>query len=164
MEKEQEIEMTTPPVTTPVKPNKQGELILNEERANDDGEIRVSPNVIAKIARRTTLAVDGVDRFCPKGFSDLKNIFSTRSYDSSMDISFEDGLVNITLSILCYFGAKIRDVCKEIQTRVREQVEQQSGAKVGIITVQVKDLLDPEEEVPEDDELEEDAEDKEVDA
>lgn len=139
----------------PVKPTKQNELVLNVDRAEVDGEIRVSQNVIAKIARRNALAVEGVARFCPKGISDIKNLFSARSYDSSMVIDFQDGMVNITLSLLFYFGAKIPEVCKEIQDRVREQVESLGGAKVGAVTVLVKDLLDPEEKAEEADEADE---------
>ena len=148
-----EAEETETLAPAPVKPTKQNELVLNAEQASVDGEIRVSPNVIAKIARRATLAVEGVARFYPKTISDIKNIFSARSYDSSIAIDFQDGVVNITLSLLFYFGAKIQAVCKEIQTQVREQVEAQTGAKIGTITVQVKDLLDPEEKLPEEPEV-----------
>ena len=146
---EQEIEATAAPGAVPAKPNKQNELVLNSESAGTDGEIRLTANVIAKIARRATLAVEGVARFCPKSFSDIKNIFSARSYDSSMVIDFLDGKVNLTLSVFCYFGAKIRAVCNEVQKQVREQVESQGGAQVGTVTVLVKDLLDPEEKVSE---------------
>ena len=144
------------------KPVKQTELILNPDCAEADGEIRVSQNVIARIARRNALSVEGVARFCPKGISDLKNLFSARPYDSSMVIDFQDGVVNITLSLLCYFGAKIPEVCKEIQNRVREQVETLGGAKVGVITVLVKDLLDPEEKAEEPAEDEDEAGDEET--
>lgn len=136
-------------IAQPAKPAKVNELVLNTDTAELDGEIRVSQNVIAKIARRNALAVEGVARFCPKGISDFKNIFSARSYDSSMIIDFQDGKVNITLSLLFYFGAKVPEVCKEIQERVREQVESLGGAKVGAVTVLVKDLLDPEEKAEE---------------
>ena len=154
-----EIEQEVSDVTVPAgKPAKVTELILNADSAETDGEIRVSQNVIAKIARRNALAVEGVARFCPKGISDIKNLFSARSYDSSMVIDFQDGVVNITLSLLFYFGAKVPEVCKEIQNRVREQVETLGGAKVGAVTVLVKDLLDPEEKA------EEPAEDEEAEA
>jgi len=148
MANEKDLEIVDVPAQ-PGKLPKQTELVLNADRAEADGEIRVSQNVIAKIARRNALAVEGVARFCPKGISDIKHLFSARSYDSSMVIEFQDGLVNITLSLLFYFGAKVPEVCKEIQDRVREQVETLGGAKVGAVTVLVKDLLDPEEKVEE---------------
>lgn len=145
-EMEQEVEVAAAPAAVPAKPNKQNELVLNAQSSATDGEIRLTANVIAKIARRATLSVEGVARFCPKSFSDIKNIFSARSYDSSMVIDFQDGKVNLTLSVLCYFGAKIRAVGSEIQKQVREQIETEGGAQVGTVTVLVKDLLDPEEE------------------
>ena len=157
MAKEKELEQEVVDAAPAGKPIKQTELILNPDCAEADGEIRVSQNVIAKIACRNALAVAGVARFCPKGISDIKNLFSARSYDSSMVIDFQDGVVNITLSLLFYFGAKIPEVCKEIQDRVREQVETLGGAKVGVITVLVKDLLDPEEKAEEPEEAEADA-------
>ena len=146
---EQEVEATAASGAVPAKPNKQNELVLNSECAGDDGEIRLTANVIAKIARRATLSVDGVARFCPKSFSDIKNLFSARSYDSSMVIDFQDGKVNLTLSVLCYYGTNLRAVCNEIQKKVREQVELQAGAQIGTVTVLVKDLMDPEEKAPE---------------
>ena len=149
-EQEKEVLETT---AQPAKPAKFNELVLNAETAELEGEIRVAQNVIAKIARRNALAVEGVARFCPKGISDIKNIFSARSYDSSMVIEFVDGKVNITMSLFFYFGAKVPEVCKEIQKRVREQVETLGGAKVGAITVLVKDLVDPEEKAPEEAEV-----------
>lgn len=125
------------------KPAKQNSFVLNGDE-DGEGAVRISQNVIARIVSRSVLGVEGVARFAPKGVADLVNIFSDRSYDSSILIEFKDGKVCIALALLVYFGAVIPEVTRKVQQVVREQLETCAGAKVGRIDVLVKDLVDPE--------------------
>lgn len=125
------------------KPARQSTLVIGEDGASG-GVVRISQNVIARIITRNVLAIDGVARFAPKGVADLVNIFSDRSYDSSILIEFKDDKVYVTLAILVYFGAVIPEVVKKVQQTVREQIECYAGAKLGKVDVLVKDLVEPE--------------------
>ena len=131
----------------PAKAEKQTVLVLNPE-LESTGCIRVSPNVIAQIIKKEVLAVDGVARFAPKGVSDIANLFSGRAYDSSIGIAFEDDKVDLTLSLIVYYGSVVPAVIKAVQEVLRDKIENLVGAKVGKIDVLVKDLVEEEPEAP----------------
>lgn len=121
------------------------------------GNVSIAPNVVAHIIRKNVLAVEGVARFAPRGLGDLVNVFSERAYDSSMNISFKENGIDLTLALIIYYGYNVKEVCNNVQKRLQEQVLALIGTNVGRIDVLVKDLVEPE-EVTEEEAAEEQAE------
>ena len=128
--------------------DKQNFLVLNPEEAENIGLATISQNTIARIVTKAALEVDGVARFAPKGAGDLLSIFSGKAYDSSMVIDFQDGKINLNLALFLFFGCLVPQVVKNVRDAVSAQIQQFIGAPVGKINILVKDLVEPEPEVP----------------
>lgn len=112
---------------------------------NDDKfVVSISTNVIAQIIRKAVNGVDGVAHFAPKGLVDIISVFSSRAYDSSIDIAINDNNVSITLALILYYGCQVKEVCNEVQNQVKTQIEQLTSAKVDNVSIVVRDLVDPE--------------------
>ena len=126
---------------------KQNVLILNPE-AEAQGFSTLSQNTIARIVMKTTLAVEGVARFAPKGAGDIFSIFSGKAFDSSMGIEFADGKINLSLALFLYYGVEIPNVIDDVRAKLLEALSTMTGAQVGKISILVKDLVEPEEAEP----------------
>ena len=111
-----------------------------------EGAIRVSANVIAQIIKKDVLAVEGVARFAPKGLRDLMNVFSDRSFDSSINIQFNNNKISITLALVLYYGVHLPSTITAVQRSVKGDIEQLIGAPVERVDITVIDLIAKEEE------------------
>ena len=149
MTKEKEKENKAVEAVAVAAPEKQRELVLNPATAEQQGTVQVTSNVIAQIVKKNVLQVEGVARFAPKGMADIVNVFSSRSYDSSIGIEFTDGAVSVSIAVLAYIGTCLPKMAQEIQDNVRSQIVEVTGAAVSKVNVVIKDLVAPDEVVPE---------------
>ncbi len=149
MTKEKEKENKAVEAVAVAAPEKQRELVLNPATAEQQGTVQVTSNVIAQIVKKNVLQVEGVARFAPKGMADIVNVFSSRSYDSSISIEFTDGAVAVSIAVLAYIGTCLPKMAQEIQDKVRSQIVEVTGAAVSKVNVVIKDLVAPDEVVPE---------------
>ena len=149
MTKEKEKENKAVEAAAVAAPEKQRELVLNPATAEQQGTVQVTSNVIAQIVKKNVLQVEGVARFAPKGMADIVNVFSSRSYDSSIGIEFTDGAVAVSIAVLAYIGTCLPKMAQEIQDKVRSQIVEVTGAAVSKVNVVIKDLVAPDEVVPE---------------
>ena len=149
MTKEKEKENKAVEAVAVAAPEKQRELVLNPATAEQQGTVQVTSNVIAQIVKKNVLQVEGVARFAPKGMADIVNVFSSRSYDSSIGIEFTDGAVAVSIAVLAYIGTCLPKMAQEIQDKVRSQIVEVTGAAVSKVNVVIKDLVAPDEVVPE---------------
>ena len=106
-----------------------------------EGAIRVSANVIAQIIKKDVLAVEGVARFAPKGIRDLMNVFSDRSFDSSINIQFNNNKIAINLALVLFYGVHLPSTITAVQQSVKNDIEQLIGAPVERVDVTVIDLV-----------------------
>ena len=158
MTKEKEKENKAAEAVAVAAPEKQRELVLNPATAEQQGTVQVTSNVIAQIVKKNVLQVEGVARFVPKGMADIVNVFSSRSYDSSIGsdkgsvnstLRFTDGTVAVSIAVLAYIGTCLPKMAQEIQDKVRSQIVEVTGAAVSKVNVVIKDLVAPDEVVPE---------------
>lgn len=144
MTKEQDKELET--AATPVveeKPVKQTTLVLSGDETT--GVDTITPNAISRVVSKAALEVEGVARFAAKGAGDLLNIFTGKAYDSSLGIDFQDGAIDLTLALNLYFGTHVPTAVAAVRAAVTKAINDTIGAKVGKISIVVKDLVAPEE-------------------
>lgn len=112
----------------------------------DAGCATISKSVIAMIVRKYTLEVEGVSRFAPQRLVEgLADMLSKRNYERSIQIEFVENEVIISLTVIANFGFPLLGVIKNIQSVIKEKVEEVVEIKVSKVNVFVKDL----EEFPE---------------
>jgi uncharacterized alkaline shock family protein YloU len=107
----------------------------------DAGCATISKSVIAMIVRKYTLEVEGVSRFAPQRLVEgLADMLSKRNYERSIQIDFVDNEVTISLTVIANFGYPLPTVVKNIQSVVKEKVEEVVEIKVRKVNVFIKDL------------------------
>ncbi len=141
-EQDKELEAAATPVVEE-KPVKQTTLVLSGDETT--GVDTITPNAISRVVSKAALEVEGVARFAAKGAGDLLNIFTGKAYDSSLGIDFQDGAIDLTLALNLYFGTHIPTAVAAVRAAVTKAITDTIGAKVGKVSIVVKDLVAPEE-------------------
>ncbi|MFW6414384.1 MAG: Asp23/Gls24 family envelope stress response protein [Verrucomicrobiota bacterium] len=110
----------------------------------EDGQIKISENVIAAVVRRYVLEVEGVVRFAsPSIVSGLAEMIGRRNQEGSVVVKLEGDAVNIAVTLILEFGVKIPEVAELVQNVIRSRVEELTGKHVTSVDVIVQDLEEP---------------------
>lgn len=114
--------------------------ILNKK--STVGELKISPEVIAAIARVAALEIEGVDSLAES--TNIQGIFSRPVIKKAINVSLNDDFVNVGVSVNLKYGAKISDVCAAVQNSVKENVQNMTGMAVAKVNVLVVGIVFPE--------------------
>jgi len=124
---------------------------------SDYGSTRISESVFAALVRRYTLEVEGVLRFASGSLmGGLAEMFNRRGGDSSIVVKFDGDSVDIAVTLVIKFGAKIPDVSELVQSVIRNRIEEFTGKHVEKVDVIIQDI---EEEIDEENEEARDSDD-----
>ncbi|MDY6873136.1 MAG: Asp23/Gls24 family envelope stress response protein [Chloroflexota bacterium] len=104
----------------------------------DIGSTTISPEVLHKIARLTTLSVQGVSRMST-GRSALEKIFTRGDY-SGVSIQLKGDQVYVDIYVILMSNFNVRDVSREIQSRISRAISEMVGLEVGGVTIHVMDI------------------------
>lgn len=132
--------------------------VKNETMILDDtemGDIRIHEGVIASLARRAALSVEGVSRLAGSSLVDnLAEIVGSRRMQSrNINIILgEENNVAIDVKVVLKFGCRIPVIATEIQKAVISEVETTTGMNVTSVHVIVQEIEDEQEPAGEDEE------------
>jgi uncharacterized alkaline shock family protein YloU len=105
---------------------------------NNVGNTSISPEVLHKIARLTTLSVDGVSRMtCFRG--GFEKLIGREEYEG-VKVQIKDGLVFVDVFVVLISGMNVRDISREIQTRVSRTISEIVGMDVGGVNIHIMDI------------------------
>jgi uncharacterized alkaline shock family protein YloU len=104
------------------------------------GELKIADEVIAMIAMIAVSEVDGVANTVSGVKEELVRAINKRSMPKGISVSSDDDGVIITLKVAVYFTSKIRDVCHELQSAIKTQVEMMSGIPVHEVNIMVEQV------------------------
>ncbi len=104
---------------------------------NDIGKTTVSPEVLDKIARLTALSVQGVSRMANVQ-SGLQKIAGDNNGGVKIDI--RDDQVFVEIYVIMVSDINVRDVAREIQSRVSRAISEMVGMDVGGVNVHIMDI------------------------
>lgn len=102
------------------------------------GKTTISPEVLHKIARLTTLSVQGVSRMASYRGRMEKALSKDDSKGIKVEIRDNQAFVDIFVVLMSNFN--VRDVSREIQSRVSRAISEMVGMKVGGVTIHVIDI------------------------
>ena len=117
-----------------------GTMVLND---NELGDIRIHECVIASLARRATLSVDGVSRLAGSSLVDniAEIVGSRRMQSRNINIVLgEQSNVAIEIKVVMKFGFRIPEVALNIQKAVISEVESTTDMNVTDVHVIVQDI------------------------
>jgi uncharacterized alkaline shock family protein YloU len=124
--------------------------VLESEIAGDHiendtelGSVQIHNNVIATIARLAAVKVPGVCEMSGGIVDDLAGMIRKKSGDRGIRVSFEDAGVVIEIHVILDYGVRIPNVAWQLQTEVRQAVEQMTGKQVKAVQVVVQGVKLP---------------------
>ena len=112
------------------------------------GDVRIHEGVIASLARRATLKVDGVSRLAGSTVVDaIASIVGSRRMQArAITVGIAgDNCVTIDLKLNILVGFRLPDVVQQVQREVISSIEAVTGMTVTRVNVAVQDI----DEVPE---------------
>ncbi len=104
----------------------------------ETGIVQIADDVIAVIAEIAALEVDGM-KSVGNIKQDLMHTITGKKAAKGVkvDIGKEDGEVSIAVSGIVTYGAKIKNVCLEVQDKVKNSIETMTGLRVMSVDVHV---------------------------
>ncbi len=106
---------------------------MTKEEAREKGHVSISQEVVTAIAAITASEVDGI-------------FHREEGMKRYVDTEVEGENVKVTVRVTLVYGNSLYKVAKEIQTRVRSEVEQMTGLQVSGVNVDIQRLVTPEEQ------------------
>ena len=97
-------------------------------------------NVI-DIIEEVIMSFDAVSRFPGHGISDnIQKAIGMDVQHPGIKISEDDDGITINCGIIVYFGVNIPQLCYDIQTRVKREVEEVTGLEVRAVNIKVEGI------------------------
>jgi len=121
--------------TTPaeITPGIDGE----EERM---GTVRISPQVLATIARLTTLSVPGVARMYRDISADVNRFFKGKVASDGVRIEVSDGAVAVEIFVVAKSRTNLYELGRRIQNDVSRAITEMVGMPVISVDVHVEEI------------------------
>ncbi|MGI6367701.1 MAG: Asp23/Gls24 family envelope stress response protein [Anaerolineae bacterium] len=104
------------------------------------GTVRISPEVLATIARLTTLAVPGVASLYHDFTSDVDRFFRGKGGGGGVSIQVVDGAVRVEIGIVAEQDRNLYDLGLEIQGQVSRAIKEMVGMPVLAVNVHVANV------------------------
>src|SRR5665648_603962 len=141
MDKKNEKREKIEDVTTQ-KTEKIAREIKKEEKVKDKeilGEVNIVPEVIATIISRTVIGIPGVAGLATRAKGGIGTLLGTKELEKGINVDLrENKEVSTTISVILEYGSIIIDVAKEIQKKVKGELETKTGLKVTGINVNIQ--------------------------
>ena len=104
----------------------------------DISKTTVSPDVLHKIARLTALSVKGVSRMSSNR-GNLEKLLGKEKFEG-VDVKVIEGDVFVDIYIVLMSDMNVRDISREIQSRVSRAISEMIGMEVGGVTIHIMDI------------------------
>ncbi len=105
------------------------------------GELKISQEVIAAVAKVAVLETKGVDSLAAPPAS--RALFSKKPMQKAIGVSVSDDFVTVSVCVNLKFGASIKEVCASVQTAVKDNVQSMTGMAVSKVNVLVAGICFP---------------------
>ena len=109
---------------------------MTEIKKEGTGAVSISDEVMAVIAGTAALEVEGVAGLLGY-YPGNKQKAVRRQMSKGISVVVSDGTVKANLSITAKFGAKLHEVAKEVQNRVKKEIENMTGLVLSEVNVTV---------------------------
>ena len=108
------------------------------EFTKDSGKTTIAPDVLVDITRLAALGVEGVARLAP--IPGGVNRLFRRGSSEGVQIIVEGNTVDADIYIILYPNVSIREISREVQTRVARAIEEMVGMEIGSIHIHIEDI------------------------
>ncbi len=117
------------------------DLSVVESTGSGYGQININNNVIAVIAHETAKRMPGVVELQGSLADGIAGMIGKKSKDKGIRIGKEnEELLTIDLTVVLEFGVRIPEVCVQLQSAIKDAVEDMTGQKVYAVNVVVQGI------------------------
>ena len=93
------------------------------------------------LIEKDIIAFDAVSRFPDPGFSEnIQKAIGMDVQNPGIKISEDDGALTINCEIIVYFGVNIPQLCYDIQSKVKRDIETNTDFTVKAVNIRVEGL------------------------
>lgn len=108
----------------------------------DTGSLKISEDVLAAIAGNAAREIKGVAGLSLRPSTDSLGLFRRKDTGSkAIKLEIRDGEAVIDIYVTLYNGIKIPDTSEQIQSRVKEAVQNMTGITVSKVNVHISGLV-----------------------
>ena len=101
------------------------------------GEVKIASDVVAVIAGLAANEVDGVDSMAGNITNELIGMLGMKNLSKGVKVVMEEGTVRVDIAINVIYGYSIPKITKQVQEKVRQQIENMTGLIVPEVNVRV---------------------------
>jgi len=103
------------------------------------GEVNIVPEVIATIISRTVIGIAGVAGLATHAKGGIGTLLGTKELEKGIKVDLKENKeVSTTISVILEYGSIIIQIAKEIQKKVKEELETKTGLKVTGVNVNIQ--------------------------
>ena len=93
------------------------------------------------LIEQEVLAFDDVSRFDDASLTEnIQAAFRRDLGNPGIRITTDDDVITIALDIIVYFGVNIPQLCYDIQTKVKNNIEQKTGLEIKAVNIIVEGI------------------------
>lgn len=132
------------PVETKIKKEEKVEVkeVKKEEKVPVKeilGEVNIVPEVIATIISRTVINIPGVAGLATHAKGGIGTLLGTKELEKGIKVDLKENKeVSTTISVILEYGSIIIQIAREIQKKVKEELENKTGLKVTGVNVNIQ--------------------------
>ena len=115
---------------------------MTELKSEGTGAIRIADDVLAVIAGTAALEAEGVAGLAGYYSDVIKSKAVRKHMAKGVSVNVTGGTVSLHLVISVKFGAKLQEVSREVQQRVKGAIETMTGLAVAEVNISVSALVD----------------------
>ena len=117
---------------------KKNEEVIQEVNEIEENGIKIADDVIATIAGKSALEVNGVHSMAGGFAGGISEVFGKKSYTKGIKVDSNEKGLKIDVNIIVEYGARIPDVAYEIQSKVKNAIENMTGLKIEEVNVHIQ--------------------------
>ena len=96
---------------------------------------------LVELVEKDIISFDGVSRFPDFSLSDnIQKAIGMDIHNPGIRISEDDGVLTINCEIIVYFGVNIPQLCYDIQSKVKREIEEKTDFTVKAVNIRVEGL------------------------
>ncbi len=103
------------------------------------GNLKISQEVIASIAKYATLEIEGVESVSA-GNTGVKGLITKTNYIRPIKIELLDEVVNVEISVIVCYGVKIQQIARAVQENVKNAIQSMTGLAVARVDIVIAGL------------------------
>lgn len=121
-----------------------GIIVTNEQETQEYvvdkkgiGEVKIASDVVAVIASLAANEVEGIHSMAGNLTNEIIGKLGGKNLSKGVKVIMEEGLVRVDMTLNMKYGYSIPKVSKQVQEKVRQQIENMTGLTVTEVNVRV---------------------------